>query len=137
MTQQLTGLGKIGQIGVRVHDVERATAFYRDILGIEHQFSVPGMSFFNCDGTILMLATPTSDDYDHPGSILYFQVESISDQHAALVEKGVEFLEAPHFIANMGPQDLWMAFFHDSEDNVMALRSLVPAGATAFQSTND
>ena len=52
-------LNKIGQIAISVSDIDRATEFYRDTLGMRFLFSAPpGMSFFDCDGVRLMLAVP-------------------------------------------------------------------------------
>src|SRR3979409_1441108 len=49
-------LSRIGQIFVNVKDIERATAFYRDILGMTFLFAAPpSMAFFDCDGVRLML----------------------------------------------------------------------------------
>ena len=39
-------LGRIGQIAVNAHDLPRAVAFYRDALGMQLLFEVPGMAFF-------------------------------------------------------------------------------------------
>jgi catechol 2,3-dioxygenase-like lactoylglutathione lyase family enzyme len=39
------GLSAIGQIAVNAHDLERATIFYREQLGMKHLFSVPNMVF--------------------------------------------------------------------------------------------
>ena len=65
MTHPPSSLTQIGQIGVPVHDLDAATAFYRDVLGMEFIFQVPGMmSFFNCSGIRLMLVVPTSPEYD-------------------------------------------------------------------------
>ena len=33
------GISRIGQIAINVHDLDRATAFYRDILGLPFLFS--------------------------------------------------------------------------------------------------
>ena len=50
------GLERIGQIAVIAHDVERATAFYRDALGMRFLFAAPGpLAFFDCGGIRLML----------------------------------------------------------------------------------
>ena len=57
-TASRLGLGKIRQIAVNVHDLDRATAFYQEILGMPLLFRVPGMSFFYCDGIRLMLGIP-------------------------------------------------------------------------------
>jgi methylmalonyl-CoA/ethylmalonyl-CoA epimerase len=112
---------RIGQISIIVHDVERATAFYRDRLGLKHLFTVPKMSFFDCGGTRLMLGIPETPQFDHPSSTLYFATTDIEAMHAALVKAGVKSEGDPHKVADLGDRDLWLAFFRDSEDNFMAL----------------
>jgi predicted enzyme related to lactoylglutathione lyase len=121
-------LNQIGQIHINVKDVDRATAFYKDVLGMPHLFQVPSMSFFDCGGIMLMLGIPTSAEFNHPSSIIYYQVADIAAMHKTLVERGVSFTEVPNFVANMGEQDLWMGFFQDTEGNTLAIRSLVPKG---------
>jgi methylmalonyl-CoA/ethylmalonyl-CoA epimerase len=41
--------------------------------------------------------------------------------HEKLQAQGVAFVAKPHLIAPMPNHDLWMAFFHDSEQNLHAL----------------
>ena len=120
------GLSAIEQIAVNVHDVERAVEFYRDKLGMKHLFSVPpSLAFFDCAGIRLMLSLPAKPEFDHPSSIIYFKVEDIQVAHAKLTERGVQFEEAPAFVADMGTYDLWLAAFRDSENNLLALMSHV------------
>ena len=115
-------LGKIGQISVNARDLERATAFYKDKLGMKHLFSVPPkMAFFDADGVRLMLGIPERPDLDHPSSILYFKVDDIDAAYETLVERGVHFETKPMLVAPMQTYDLWLAEFRDSEDNVLAL----------------
>src|SRR5215510_13883572 len=109
----LTGLSRIGQISVNVHDLERAVAFYRDKLGMKMLFQVPKIAFFDCGGIRLMLGLPEKQEFDHPGSIIYYRVDDIQTTHAALVDRGVEFAGGPHLIAKLPDHDLWMAFFRD------------------------
>jgi len=127
MTETNTfGLSTIGQIAMNAHDLERATNFYRDSLGMKHLFTVPPrMAFFDCDGLRLMLSLPEKPEFDHPGSILYFKVDNIQQAAQTLTDRGVQFEEQPVFVANMGSYDLWMAFFRDSENNFLALMSEV------------
>jgi len=121
------GLSTIGQIAVNTHDIERATAFYRDQLGMKLLFSVPPkMAFFDCAGIRLMLSLPDKPEFDHPSSIIYFQVEDIQQATATLKERGVKFEEEPAFVADMGSYHLWMAAFRDSENNLLAMQSNVP-----------
>ena len=114
-------LSTIGQISMNARDIGRATAFYRDILGLRFLFSAGTMSFFDCEGIRLMLGVASAPEYDHPGSILYFRVDDIRGMHAALTEQGVKFRAAPHLVARMPDHELWMAFFDDTEGNTLAL----------------
>jgi methylmalonyl-CoA/ethylmalonyl-CoA epimerase len=121
------GLSTIGQIAVNAHDIERATVFYRDKLGMKHLFSAPpGLAFFDCDGIRLMLSLPAKPEFDHPSSILYFKVDNIQQAAETLKERGVEFAEEPAFVANMGAYDLWIGAFRDSENNLLAIMGEVP-----------
>ena len=121
------GLSTIGQIAVNAHDIERAVAFYRDKLGMKHLFTVPPkMAFFDCSGIMLMLSLPEKPEFDHPGSIIYFNVDDIQQAAKTLSDRGVHFAEQPTFVASMGTYDLWMAFFSDGEWNTHAITSQVP-----------
>ena len=119
------GLSQIGQISVTVHDLERAVGFYRDRLGMKHLFTVPKMAFFDAGGVRLMLGVPEKPEFDHPSSILYFKVGDIQEAHRTLSGRGVAFEGVPHLIAKLETHDLWMAFFRDSEKNLLAVMSEV------------
>ena len=119
------GITRLGQIAVPVHDVGRATAFYRDVLGLPFLFAAGQLAFFDCGGVRLMLDKPEKAEFDHPSSILYFAVGDIQAAHRQLVDAGVSIMEGPRVIAPMAHHDLWMSFFRDTEGNVMALMSEV------------
>ena len=128
MTIATTGIGisRIGQIAINAHDVERAAAFYQDMLGLKLLFRAgPGLAFFDCGGVRLMLTRPEKPEFDHPSSILYFTVPDIQAAYAAMKEKAVKFEDEPHMIARMPDHDLWMVFFYDTEGNLMGLMSEV------------
>jgi len=118
------GISRLGQVQIRAHDVKRATMFYQDVLGLKLLFEAPpGLAFFDCGGVRLMIDRPEKPEFDHPSSILYFAVPDIQAAHAQLKQSGVHFEDEPHVIARMPDHDLWMTFFRDSEDNLMALMS--------------
>ena len=125
VTDQVT-LDRIGQIAIRVKDAARAVEFYRDTLGMRFLFEVPNLAFFDCGGVRLMLGVAEKPEHDHPGSVIYYKVSDLNASYAALKRRGVDFIDAPHLIAKMPDHDLWMAFFHDSEDNTLAMMSEVP-----------
>jgi methylmalonyl-CoA/ethylmalonyl-CoA epimerase len=115
---------RVGQIAVLVHDVERATAFYRDVLGLRFLFSAPpGLAFFDCGGVRLMLGKPEGESGGT--STLYYVVPDIGAAYDALRTRGATFIDAPHLIAPMPDHDLWMCFLRDSEGNVVGLMSEV------------
>jgi predicted enzyme related to lactoylglutathione lyase len=121
------GISRIGQIAVNAHNIERAAAFYQDVLGLKLLFRAgPGLAFFDCAGVRLMLTHPEKPEFDHPSSILYFAVPDIHAAHMKMKEKGVAFEDEPHVIARMLDHDLWMVFFRDSEGNLLGLMSEVP-----------
>jgi len=126
---QNTALARIWQIAVNAHDVDRATAFYRDVLGLQHLFRAGQLSFFDCGGVRLMLDKAEKPEFDHPSSILYFQVADIQATYQRLKEAGAKFEDTPHQLARMLTHDLWMTFFRDSEGNVLALMSEVARAA--------
>ena len=120
------GLRTLGQLSMNAKDLARATAFYRDALGVRFLFEVPKMAFFDLDGIRLMLATPETPAYDHPGSILSFKVPDIREAQRTLSDRGVAFDTDPHLIAEMPDHELWMSFFKDSEGNQLALMAEIP-----------
>lgn len=119
------GITGIGQISVNIYDLDRATAFYRDALGLTLLFQAGGMSFFDCGGVRLMLARAERPEFDHAGSILYLRVPDIQAAHKKLLESGVHFESQPAMIARMQTHDLWIAAFRDTEKNYLALMSEV------------
>jgi methylmalonyl-CoA/ethylmalonyl-CoA epimerase len=127
-TEGPLGLARVGQIAVNVRDVQRAVAFYRDTLEMTLLFEIPGAAFFQCGAVRLMLGTAETPEHDHPASIVYYTVDDIRGAHEALSAQGVAFEREPHRIARMPDHDLWMAFFRDSEENLLGLMSEVPRG---------
>jgi methylmalonyl-CoA/ethylmalonyl-CoA epimerase len=122
------GLIRIGQIAVNARDLDRATAFYRDRLGLPFLFQVPGMAFFRCGDLTLMLGLPSEPEFDHPASILYFDVADIEAAHRVLVERGVSFRSKPHLVHREAEREMRLAFFLDTEGNTLALMSWTRAG---------
>jgi methylmalonyl-CoA/ethylmalonyl-CoA epimerase len=120
------GITRLRQIQVRAHDVERAAAFYENVLGLKLLFKAPpGLAFFDCGGVRLMLDRPEKPEFDHASSILYLAVPDIRAAHAKMKNEGVKFEDEPHVVARMPDHDLWMTFFRDTEDNLLALMSEV------------
>ncbi|HSK98061.1 MAG TPA: VOC family protein [Euzebyales bacterium] len=115
-------LGPVGQIHVSVADVDRAVAFYRDVLGIPLLFQVPHqpMAFFASGDVRLYLGVPESDEYASR-CLLYFRVDDIDAEYARLMDAGVPFGGEPHVVHRDGATELWMADFKDPDGNNLVL----------------
>ena len=121
----MTELRQIGQIAINAKDTERATAFYRDVLGLKLLFQAgPNLSFFDCGGVRLMVTVPEAE-FDHPSTILYYKVDDIRAAYEEIKSRGAEFRDEPHLVAKMPDHELWMTFLKDSEGNTLALMSEV------------
>lgn len=118
-------LSEIGQIAVPVTDIDRAVAFYRDVLGMRFLFQAPpGLAFFDCAGVRLMLDAPAAAQAGQ-GSVIYYKVPDLQAAFVSLAARGVAFEAKPHLIAKMPDHELWMAFFRDPDGNLLALMSEV------------
>jgi methylmalonyl-CoA/ethylmalonyl-CoA epimerase len=116
-------LSQIGQIAINVENPERATNFYRDVLGMKHLFCAGRLSFFDCGGVRLMLTVPERAELRQHSSILYFKVNDLNTVYQNLLAQKVSFEDKPHLIARMPDHELWMTFFRDSENNLLGLMS--------------
>jgi methylmalonyl-CoA/ethylmalonyl-CoA epimerase len=116
------GLDLIGQIAIPISDLDKAIAFYRDVLGMEFLFKAPpGLGFFNCNGVRLLLDAPAKNNSSQYSSIIYYKVPEIQTAYNTLSDRGVMFEEKPNLVAKMPDHDLWMAFFRDPDNNLLAL----------------
>ncbi|HSR47323.1 MAG TPA: VOC family protein [Anaerolineales bacterium] len=118
-------LSRIGQVNLPVRDLDRAIAFYRDVLKIRFLFQVPHLAFFDCGGLRLLLDASGEETHPRRSSILYFVVPDLRRSTQALRVRGVRIVSEPHLVAPMPDHDLWMSFFEDSEGNTLALMSEV------------
>jgi methylmalonyl-CoA/ethylmalonyl-CoA epimerase len=117
----------IGQIAVAVTDIKRAVIFYRDTLGLELLFEAPpGLAFFDCGGTRLMLTTLQGEKSDHNTSVIYYKVKEINAAHAALTGKNVTFEQTPQLVAKMPDHELWMGFIRDPDLNLIGIMAELP-----------
>lgn len=121
-------LNRIGQVAIATADIDRAEAFYRDVLGLRRLYRFGRLAFFDCAGVRLMLEQPADVADVGRASPLYFPVADIALGVRALEERGVAFTSRPHLIAAMPDHDLWMAFFTDPDGHVLALMQEAPKG---------
>jgi len=66
-------MSRLVQVALRATDLDRAAAFYAELLGAEPsgRFEPPGLLFFDLDGVRLLL------DGNAPSSMLYLEVPDV------------------------------------------------------------
>ncbi len=115
-------LGLLGQLHISVRDVERSVAFYRDVLGLPHLFTVPGqpMAFFASGQVRLYLGVPEDPSF-RSQCVLYFNVDDIDAEVARLRGLDIEVRDEPHVVHRDGTNELWMAGFNDPDGHHLIL----------------
>lgn len=120
----------VHQIALRVDDLARATTFYREVIGLTWiaTFDPPGLAFFDLGGTRLLL------EKGAPASLIYLGVPDAAAEVERLRVAGVTIEREPHVIftddaGQFGTKGMaeTMAFFRDSEGNLVGLASRQPA----------
>jgi predicted enzyme related to lactoylglutathione lyase len=129
MTSDLR-LGAIAQVSLQIRDVARAEAFYRDTLGLPHVFTFGDLAFFDAGGVRIYLHRMAEADW-RTSSVLYFLVDDIAAAFDELRARGVNVTGAPHMIFRHDDTGIeeWLAFFEDTEGNLLAITSRVPGQA--------
>ena len=123
----MTGGHRLAQVAQHADDLDRAAEFYEQLLGAPPiaRFEPPGLLFFSLgEGTRLLL------EGGAPPAMLYLSVADVRATVEELRERGVSIEVEPHVIFShtddsLGPagNDEWMAFFRDSEGNLVGLVS--------------
>lgn len=117
-------VNSLRQVALHVEDVDRAVAFYRDVIGLDFiaQFDPPGLAFFDLAGTRLLLEAGA------PRSLLYLGVDNVAQFTERLRESGVTIESEPQVIhvdesGQFGPpgEAEEMSFIRDSENNLVGI----------------
>jgi catechol 2,3-dioxygenase-like lactoylglutathione lyase family enzyme len=110
-------------------DLERATRFYTEKLGLTEFTQQPGGAFFTAPGGSRFLLYPTQGSASGTHTQMGWAVADIEAEVRDLKQRGVEFLEYdfPGFdratsIAQTGP--VRAAWFKDSEGNLLGIVQL-------------
>lgn len=118
MQQTSSRIEGVGQIHISVADLDRAVAFYRDVLGLPMLFRIDAqkMAFFDCGGVRLYVGVPSDPKYK-ANSFLYYRVGDIDAAYKRMTDAGVTFLSAPRLVHKTEKSELWMTGFQDPDGN--------------------
>ena len=127
MPSEPPGITGFAQVALNVRDLDRAVAFYRDVLSLTFLFSAPpSLAFLQCGPTRVMLNGDPEAKPPTGGAILYYAVPDIQTAFAAITATGGPIKEAPKSIARVGGRDVWLGFTEDPDGHPVGLMSEVP-----------
>jgi catechol 2,3-dioxygenase-like lactoylglutathione lyase family enzyme len=108
---------KFAQVALQVTDLDRATAFYRDVLGLQLLFVANGMVFFAVGDARLMI------ERGKPGqsTTLYFDDSDLERSRVRLEASGVKFAGPIETVQRTELYDLKLLEFSDPDGNPLAL----------------
>jgi methylmalonyl-CoA/ethylmalonyl-CoA epimerase len=123
---------ELHQVAQRVEDLDRAVEFYTKVLGGElmARFEPPGLVFVRMGDVRLLLEKAA------PAALIYLRVGDVRNTAEELRRAGITIDTEPHRIHvdddglfGAPGEEEWMAFFKDSEGNLVGLASRhAPAG---------
>jgi predicted enzyme related to lactoylglutathione lyase len=126
MDSQAPGITGFAQVALNVRNLEKAVAFYRDVLGLTFLFSAPpSLAFLQCGPTRVMLSGDPGANPPAGGPILYYAVRDIQAAFSAITAKGAPLTEAPKAIATVGGREVWLGFTEDPDGHPVGLMSEV------------
>ena len=114
--------GGVVQVAQHADDLDRATAFYTEVLGLRLIARFGPLVFIDLGGTRLLLEEAA------PAAMIYLRVSDIASRIAELRAAGVDVVAEPHDIFTdadgvFGPagRTETQAFIRDSEGNLVGL----------------
>lgn len=128
------------QIAQHADDLDRAAAFYADLLGRAPAavYDPPGLLFFTVHGVRVLL------ERNAPSAVHYFAVADLHATVERLRAAGTAVVSEPHVIFShrddtLGPtgSEEWQAFVRDSEANLVGLVGQRLSTASASQDDAD
>ena len=115
---------RIGYVNIGVRDLDRAVAFYRDVLGFELVFSEPSFHYarFLVGGMTFAVAASEVDNFTggkigHRHTGIGLMVKDVDAAAAELKAKGVVFTMEP----GQQPWGGYMGIFSDPDGNLFYL----------------
>jgi len=115
---------------LRVSDLDRSTAFYRDRVGLTLQSLNEEFAVFDAGGMVLMLEhLPKPPSSPSAGLAAFTEIvlesEDVLATHAAMQARGVPFRTAPRLVTADDSRQMYAADFRDPDGHVLSIAGWV------------
>lgn len=112
---------RIGQVILRVDDLERSVQFWTGTVGLE--LAVSAGSFAFLDGGSIHLTLNQVDDRPADDSMteIVIEVDDVHSKFDELSQRGVPFEVDLRPVTSDGDRELWAAHFHDPDGHLASV----------------
>jgi catechol 2,3-dioxygenase-like lactoylglutathione lyase family enzyme len=117
------GLSKVSNIILSVSSLEKSLAFYRDVLGMKVNSTIPG-EFVFLDGGGTVVALRERSESASPGlTEVVFEVPDIYAAYESLRTRGVVFSHPPTVVTESNGRRLVATDFRDPDEHILSITS--------------
>lgn len=112
---------RIGQVVLRVSDLERSLQFWTEVVGLDLRSRAGTFAFLDAGDIQLTLNEIGRAITDESLTEVVFELDDIRAGHTELLEKGVPFEVEPRAVTSDGSRELWAAHFHDPDGHLASV----------------
>ncbi|HEU4894409.1 MAG TPA: VOC family protein [Acidimicrobiia bacterium] len=112
---------RIGQVILRVSDLDRSIAFWADTFGLVQVMRAGTFATLDAGDIELTLNEIADCPGDDSLTEIVFEVDDVRSAHSELASRGVPFEVEPRAVTSDGARELWAAHFHDPDGHLASV----------------
>lgn len=116
---------QVSHIIVRVADMARSLAFYRDLVGLPVLSESPVFTFLDAGSIRLALNAAAGTEQDTSATEIVFEVDDVQAAYESMAARGVPFELAPRAVMENEERSLHAAHFRDPDGHVVSITGWV------------
>lgn len=112
---------RIGQVILRVDDLERSVQFWTGAVGLELSVSAGSFAFLDAESIQLTLNQVHDRPADDSMTEIVLEVDDVHSTFDELSQRGVPFEVDLRPVTSDGVRELWAAHFHDPDGHLASV----------------
>jgi catechol 2,3-dioxygenase-like lactoylglutathione lyase family enzyme len=121
---------RAGRIILRVADLQKSIAFYRDQVGLPLQSATPEFAILDGGGGVIVMLNQVSAAKPSSGlaalTEVVFESPDIMATYTGMKARGIVFQVVPRMVTTDGVRDMLASDFRDPDGHVLSIAGWVP-----------